>query len=181
MKKTTAINRRDFCGSAAATVAVGSLGLSVLASERSHAMNAVFNEGRRCTAIRPFQVEFSGCGARRSAQAHQRDTTGPTRKRSPMHRRACSSRRSRSSRATGRRNTTGASARRGSTPLPQVHHRDRRARHPLHPRPFEARERAAGHRHARLAGLGRRAAEDHRSAHQSDGAWRHARRTPSTS
>ena len=34
------------------------------------------------------------------------------------------------------------------------------------------RERAAGHRHARLARLGHRAAEDHRSADQSDGAWR---------
>ncbi len=33
-------------------------------------------------------------------------------------------------------------------------------------------ERAAGHRHARLARLDRRAAEDHRSAHQSDGARR---------
>ena len=53
-----------------------------------------------------------------------------------------------------------------------VHHRDRRARHPLHPRALEARERAAGHRHARLAGLDHRAAEDHRSADQSDGARR---------
>ena len=49
-----------------------------------------------------------------------------------------------------------------------VHHRDRRARHPLHPRPLEARERAADHRHARLARLDHRAAEDHRAADQSD-------------
>ena len=53
-----------------------------------------------------------------------------------------------------------------------LHHRDRRARHSFHPRSFEARERAAAHRHARVAGLGHRAAEDHRSAHQSHGAWR---------
>ena len=56
--------------------------------------------------------------------------------------------------------------------LAAVHHRDRRARHPFHPRPLEARERAADHRHARLAGLDHRAAEDHRAADQSDGAWR---------
>ena len=59
MKKTTAINRRDFCGSAAATVAVGSLGLSVLASQRSHAMNAAAQQmGGDSTAIRPFKVNF---------------------------------------------------------------------------------------------------------------------------
>ena len=54
----------------------------------------------------------------------------------------------------------------------EVHHRDRRARHPLHPRPFEARECAAAHRHARMARLDHRADEDHRSADQPDGAWR---------
>ena len=40
---------------------------------------------------------------------------------------------------------------------------DRRRRHPLHPRSLEASERVAGHRHARLAGLGHRADEDHRA------------------
>ena len=53
-----------------------------------------------------------------------------------------------------------------------VHHRDRRARHPLHSRPFEARECVAAHRHARLARLDRRADEDHRAADQSDRARR---------
>ena len=44
-----------------------------------------------------------------------------------------------------------------------VHHRDRRAGHPLHPRSFEARGRVAAHRQPRLARLDHRAAEDHRS------------------
>ena len=48
-----------------------------------------------------------------------------------------------------------------------LHHRDRRARHPLHPRPLPARGRAAADRHARVARLDPRAAEDHRAAHQS--------------
>ena len=50
--------------------------------------------------------------------------------------------------------------------------RDRRARHPLHPRPLAPRGRAAADRHARLARLDHRAAEDHRAAHGSHGARR---------
>ena len=50
-----------------------------------------------------------------------------------------------------------------------LHHRDRRAGHPLHPRALEAQGRLAGHRHARLARLDRRAAQDHRPADQSHG------------
>ena len=38
-----------------------------------------------------------------------------------------------------------------------VHHQDRRAGHPLHPRPLAARERAAADHHARLARLDHRA------------------------
>ena len=56
--------------------------------------------------------------------------------------------------------------------LPAVHHRDRRAGHSFHSRALEARECDAADRHARLARLGHRAAQDHRSAHQSDGARR---------
>ena len=55
---------------------------------------------------------------------------------------------------------------------PAVHHRDRRAGHPLRPRPLQARGRAAGHRLARLARLVHRADEDRRSAHRPDRAWR---------
>ena len=53
-----------------------------------------------------------------------------------------------------------------------LHHRDRRAGHPLRPRPLQARGRAAARRRARMARLGHRAAEDHRPTHQSDGARR---------
>ena len=60
-----------------------------------------------------------------------------------------------------------------------VHDRDRRPRHPLHPRPFAARERAAAHHHARLARLGHRDAQRRRSAHRPDGARRQRRRTRS--
>ena len=56
------------------------------------------------------------------------------------------------------------------------HHRDRRPRHPLHPREIQASGCAAGHHHARLARFGHRAAEDHRSAHQPHGAWRNRSR-----
>jgi hypothetical protein len=54
--------------------------------------------------------------------------------------------------------------------------RDRRPRHPLHPRPLESRARAAGHHHARLARLGHRAATGHRPAHQPHRARRQRRR-----
>ena len=60
----------------------------------------------------------------------------------------------------------GAAQRRAELP-----HRDRRSRHPFHPRALEARECLARPRLARLAGLHRRAAQAHRAAHQSDGAW----------
>ena len=52
--------------------------------------------------------------------------------------------------------------------------------HPLHPRPLEARGRAAGDRHARLAGLDHRAAQDHRAAHRSRRRTARARTTRST-
>ena len=84
-----------------------------------------------------------------------------------MHRKACNSRRCRRSRAIGRQNTTGARCEAKLNALPQVHHRDRRARHSFHPRPFETRKCAAADRHARMARLDHRTDEDHRSADQS--------------
>ena len=54
----------------------------------------------------------------------------------------------------------------------ELHHRDRRAGHSLHSRSLPARGRAAADRDARVARLDHRAAEDHRAAHQSHGAWR---------
>ena len=51
----------------------------------------------------------------------------------------------------------------------QLHHRDRRAGHPLRPRSLEARGRAAARRLPRMARLGDRADEDRRPAHRPDG------------
>ena len=53
-----------------------------------------------------------------------------------------------------------------------VHDRDRRGRHPLHPREVAARERVAADHDARLARLGHRAARDRRPAHRPDRARR---------
>src|SRR5256885_2367452 len=56
MSKTPGLNRRRFCGAAAATVAAGSLGLLGFA-ERSKAMTEVAQQtGSDKTAIRPFHV-----------------------------------------------------------------------------------------------------------------------------
>ena len=51
---------------------------------------------------------------------------------------------------------------------PAVRDEDRRAGHPLHPRPVAPPQRDAADHHARVAGLGVRAAQGHRSAHRSD-------------
>jgi pimeloyl-ACP methyl ester carboxylesterase len=58
MKEALGLNRRLFCGAAAATVAAGPLGLSgLLFSERSNAMNDVAQQtGSDNAAIRPFHV-----------------------------------------------------------------------------------------------------------------------------
>ena len=56
--------------------------------------------------------------------------------------------------------------------VPALHHRDRRAGHPLRPRSLQARGRAAADRLPRMARLVHRADEDRRSAHRPDGAWR---------
>ena len=53
-----------------------------------------------------------------------------------------------------------------------VHHRDRRARYPLHPRPLASPERPAADHDAWLAGLRVRAAQDRRSADRPDRARR---------
>jgi pimeloyl-ACP methyl ester carboxylesterase len=60
MPKTVDVDRRSFCGAAAATVAVGTLGLSALASQRSQAMNAAVEQTVSAkTDIRPFnKVSF---------------------------------------------------------------------------------------------------------------------------
>jgi hypothetical protein len=45
--------------------------------------------------------------------------------------------------------------------LPQVHHRDRRAGHSLHSRPFKTRKCVAADRYARMARINHRTDEDH--------------------
>ena len=104
-----------------------------------------------------------------------RPRAGPRSRRSGTPRRACGSPPCRPSRGIGSTATTGAGRRPGST-LPPVPDRDRWARHPLHPRPLEARGCPAADRHPRLAGLDHRAAEDHRAADGSDRARRQRRR-----
>jgi pimeloyl-ACP methyl ester carboxylesterase len=61
MKAEPGINRRRFCGAAAASVAVAPLGLSsFLIADRSTAMNAVAQPaGTGTPAIRPFRVEVA--------------------------------------------------------------------------------------------------------------------------
>src|SRR5260370_12337501 len=58
MKKMPGLNRRRFCGAAAAAVAASPLSLSsFIFSQRSIAMNAVAQpKGSDATAIRPFHV-----------------------------------------------------------------------------------------------------------------------------
>ena len=55
----------------------------------------------------------------------------------------------------------------------ELHHRDRWARHPFPSRPLPTRGCPAPDRHARMARLDHRAAEDHRAPHQSDRTRRH--------
>jgi pimeloyl-ACP methyl ester carboxylesterase len=58
MQKTPDLNRRRFCGVAAATVAASTLGLSALFSQRSQAMNAAVEQvSTDKSAVRPFRVE----------------------------------------------------------------------------------------------------------------------------
>ena len=123
------------------------------------------------TAVRPFTYHAPQSRARRASPAHPRHAlAGKGDRRGFFAGRAARD-------GPGARALLGDGIRlaqgRGEARRPAaVHHRDRRAGHPLHPRPFEARERAADHHHARMAGLDHRADEDHRPAHQSDGAWR---------
>ena len=136
--------------------------------------------GSRTEFHPPFSVNIPRGGARRPSPAHRRDALART-----GDGRGCIARRAARDDA-GARALLGDRLRlaqgRGEAERPAaVHDRDRRAGHSFHPRPLEACERAAAHRHARLARLDHRAAEDHRSADQSHGAMAEARRTRSMS
>ena len=56
--------------------------------------------------------------------------------------------------------------------LSAIHYQHRRSGYSFHPRPFQSCERFAGHHHTRLARIGHRATENHRSSHRSDPVWR---------
>ena len=120
-------------------------------------------------------------GARRPAQAHRGDAVARS-----GNGRGCNAGRAARDDAEarallGRRTTTGARCEARLNALPQfVTEIDGLDIHFIHVRSKHA-ECAADDRHARLARLDHRAAEDHRSADQSHGAWRRARRTRSTS
>ena len=120
------------------------------------------------TAVRPFRVDVPECGTDRSAAAHRgHAVAGEGDRRGHVAGRAARA-------APGPRALLGDGLRlaqvRGEAQRPApVHHRDRRARHPLHPRAFEAQGRAAGHRLARMARLDPRADQARRPAHRPHG------------
>ena len=123
------------------------------------------------TEIRPFHVEIPEDAARRPAPAHRRDALAQqgARRRSVAGRAAGDD--------AGARALLGdrlrlAQGRGEAERAAAVHDRDRRRRHPLHPREVAARERAAADHDARLARLGHRAARDRRPAHRPDRARR---------
>ena len=123
------------------------------------------------TEIRPFQAEILGGPDRRPAPAHRVDALAEQGARP----------RSDAGHPAGAAAGAGALLGRGLRLRPArgaaeraaaVHHRDRRARDPLHPRALEARGRAAADHHARLARLGDRDARRDRATHRPDRAWR---------
>ncbi len=72
-----------------------------------------------------------------------------------------------------------AQVRREVQRLPGLHHRDRRPGLPLHSCSLETRERPSDHRHARLARLDHRTAQNHRATDQSDSTrWKRLGRIP---
>ena len=133
---------------------------------------AVMTESQRTT---PRSARSRSTSPRRSSRTCGRASparASRTRRPSRTTRRACPS-----SRHAGPRSLLGdrlrlAQVRGAAERRPELHHRDRRTGHPLHPRPLEARGRAADRRLPRLAGIDPRAAEAHRPAHRSHRARR---------
>ena len=125
------------------------------------------------TEIHPFQVDIPEEELAELRNRLSRPAC-PPRSSWKTGRRACSSRRFRSSPAIGHRVRL-APGRGEAERLPAVHDRDRRGRHPLHPRQVSTRERAAADHDARVARVGHRAARRRRPAHRSDRARRERR------
>ena len=123
------------------------------------------------TIIRPFHIDVPELGVGRASQTHSGDTVArPGNRDGHIARRAArDDAETRALLGDGLR----LAQMRSETERPAAfHHRDRRARHSFHSRPFETRECAAAHRYARMARLDHRAAEDHRPADRSHGTWR---------
>ena len=124
--------------------------------------------------LRPFHVDMPEEAPRRPAPAPRRDALAqPGAGRRSVPGRAAGH-------AAGTRPLLGDRARlaqgRGEAErAAAVHDRDRRGRHPLHPRQVAARERVAADHDARLARLGHRAARDRRPADRPDRSRRHPR------
>ena len=123
------------------------------------------------TEIRPFHVDIPESRSSTTCAGASRRRAGPPRSWSQIARRACSWD------AAGARALLGdrlrlAQGRGEAQRAAAVHDRDRRRRHPLHPRELAARERVAADHDPRLARLGHRAARDRRPAHRSDRARR---------
>ena len=129
-------------------------------------------QGRRERSSSPVPRQRARARICSTCAAASRRRGGRSGRPSPINRRACSSRRCRSSRSYWATDYDWRKVRGATQRAAAIRHRDRRARHPFHPRALEARECAADHRHARLARLDHRAAEDHRPAHQSHRARR---------
>ena len=121
-----------------------------LRSRRSHEQHV-----ETATEIRPFVTSRSH-EERSSTFAADRGDAWPERSPSTTSRRACNWRRCRHSPLLGDR--LGLAPPKRAQRAPAVHDRDRRRRHPLHPRPLAARGRVAADHDPRLARLGHRAA-----------------------
>src|SRR6266404_1363381 len=132
--------------------------------DRKHCCTTSQQTGRQgCDS--PVSGEFSGNGAYRIAEAHQRNQVAGT---GNSH--GCNARRAARDYAEPRA-LLGDRLRlaqvRGETErAAAIHHRDRWARHSFHSRPFKTRKCVAADRYARMARL------DHRSVDQSHGTWR---------
>ena len=167
---SSSLNRRSFLVSSAT---VGAFSL-LPAAARAAAQDAG-QDLARDTAIRPFRVDIPEQALddlRRRIARHALARPG-NRRRSVARRAAGEA--AGSSSATGAPDYDWRKAEAKLNALPQFMTDDRRRRHPLHPRPLAPSERAAADHHARLAGLGHRAAQDHRSADRSDRARRQRR------
>ena len=175
------LSRLHFCSSAALAVAAGPLGLSGFVEKPKAMADVAEQTVGNDTSIRPYRVQFSD-----AQLAHLRTrikaTRWPDRETvdESLARRAAGDA-SADLRAYWATGTTGARVRQNSTPcrniVTTIEGLDIQF---IHVRSQHVK-RAAAHRHARLARIDHRTAQDHRAADRSDGAWWEPPRMPSTS